>query len=89
MVRQPIDPEAIQAPEVNEEVLLLDEALSELAGTNPAWAELVKLRYFAGLTIPEAAHVLGVSPRTADSWWSGARAWLRKKIAIDLDEALA
>ena len=69
---------AAEAPA--EELLDLDEALQRFAAREPAKAELVKLRYFAGLTIPQAAEVLGISPRTADSLWSFARAWLRRKI---------
>jgi DNA-directed RNA polymerase specialized sigma24 family protein len=47
---------------------------------DPKSAELVKLRYFAGLTIPQAAEILGVSRRKADFLWSFARAWLRREI---------
>jgi RNA polymerase sigma factor (TIGR02999 family) len=54
----------------------LDEALSRLALEQPKLAELVQLRHFGGLTLSECAQVLGVSPRTADTWWSYARAWL-------------
>jgi RNA polymerase sigma factor (TIGR02999 family) len=54
----------------------LDEALSRLAGEQPKLAELVQLRHFGGLTLAQAAEVLGVSPRTADTWWAYARAWL-------------
>jgi DNA-directed RNA polymerase specialized sigma24 family protein len=46
----------------------------------PKVAELVKLRYFAGLTIKQAAEILGVSPRTADQHWAYAKAWLREEI---------
>ena len=62
------------------ELLALDEALDRLAAADPQAAELVKLRYFAGLTIPEAAAALGISPRTADRLWAYARAWLRAAI---------
>ena len=54
----------------------LDEALGRLATVQPLVAELVQLRYFSGLTVPEAAEALGVAPRTADAWWAYARAWL-------------
>ena len=57
-------------------LLALDEALNRLATIEPRAAEVVKLRYFAGLTVTEAAAVLGISPRTADSDWVYARAWL-------------
>jgi RNA polymerase sigma factor (TIGR02999 family) len=70
-----LDPIAVAEPEVAEDLLALDEALTSLAATEPQVAELVKLRYFAGLTIPQAAAQLQISPRTADAWWSYARAW--------------
>lgn len=57
-------------------LLELDDALNSLAGTNPPAAELVKLRYFAGLTLPEAAVILGLSTRSASRLWTFARAWL-------------
>jgi DNA-directed RNA polymerase specialized sigma24 family protein len=47
---------------------------------DPESVELVKLRYFAGLTIPQAAEAMGISPRKADFLWSFARAWLRREI---------
>jgi RNA polymerase sigma factor (TIGR02999 family) len=68
------------APEESERLLALDEALTKLAGRDPKVAELVKLRYFAGLTIKQAAEILGVSPRTADHYWAYAKAWLREEI---------
>ncbi len=60
----------------DEDLLQLDDALSSLARTNPQAAELVKLRYFAGLTLPEAAALLGLSTRSAARVWAFARAWL-------------
>ncbi len=71
-----LDLERIAEPELAEEVLALDEALTILAKEEPKIAELVKLRYFAGLTIKEAASALGIAPRTADVHWAYARAWL-------------
>ena len=65
---------------VDDELLDLDEALSELAATDPRAAELVKLRVFAGATIEEAAEFLGVSPRTAKRTWTYARAWLGRRL---------
>ena len=59
-----------------EDMLALDEALTKLAGQEPRKAELVKLRFFAGLTIPEAAKMLGISTATAERYWSYARVWL-------------
>jgi len=60
----------------NDTLSALDEALSQLAVKHPQLAELVQLRYFGGHTLAECAEVLGVSARTADTWWSFARAWL-------------
>ena len=74
--RSDLDPSCIAAPQVSDDLLALDEALDKLTACEPQVAELVKLRYFAGLTIPQAAKLLGISPRTADSWWAYARAWL-------------
>ncbi|WP_406697094.1 sigma-70 family RNA polymerase sigma factor [Singulisphaera sp. Ch08] len=59
-----------------EDLLDLDEALAKLAREDPAKAEVVKLRYFAGLTVVEAARVLGISRATADRHWHYARVWL-------------
>src|SRR5262249_34093077 len=75
--RQPLDPDGIAAPEVADDLLALDEALTRLAETEPRVAELVKLRYFTGLTVPQAAAQLQISPRTADAWWSYAKAWFQ------------
>ena len=63
-----------------DDLIALDEALSRLEATDPRAAELVKLRYFAGLTIPEAAQALQVSPRTADDIWAYARSWLYQEL---------
>jgi RNA polymerase sigma factor (TIGR02999 family) len=78
--REELAPSEIAAPEVADDLLSLDEALERLVHHDPQSAELVKLRYFAGLTIPQAAEILGVSPRKADFIWSFARAWLRREI---------
>jgi len=67
--------------EPDSEILTVHEALDRLAEVEPNVAQLVVLRYFGGLTIPEAAQSLSISPRTADAWWAYARAWL----AADLD----
>lgn len=64
----------------SDDLLALDEALSELARENPERAELVKLRYFAGLTAEQAADALGISRATAARRWTYARAWLFEKI---------
>jgi RNA polymerase sigma factor (TIGR02999 family) len=54
----------------------IDEALTRLSIEHPQQAELVQLRYFGGLTLDQCAEALGVSARTADTWWAYARAWL-------------
>ena len=63
------------------DLLALNEALDKLAVEDPVAAELVKLRYFGGLTLPEVANVLTLSPRGADRLWAYARAWLRRELA--------
>jgi RNA polymerase sigma factor (TIGR02999 family) len=60
----------------DDELLAVDDALETLAREHPRCAELVKLRFYAGLTLEEAATVLGVTRRTADRYWAFARAWL-------------
>jgi RNA polymerase sigma factor (TIGR02999 family) len=78
--RVELDPSAIIAPEVNQDLIALDQALDRLATEDPLSVQVVKLRYFAGLTIPQVAEMLGISPRKADYLWSFARAWLRREI---------
>jgi RNA polymerase sigma factor (TIGR02999 family) len=68
-------------PPASEDLLALNEALDRLAVEDPNAARLVSLRYFAGLSMAEAASALGVSLRTAERNWSYARAWLHKEIA--------
>ena len=70
----------IAAPGSDEELLEVHEALDRFAQIDPTKAEWVKLRYFVGLTIPEAAQVLGISEPTAKRWWAYARAWLYREI---------
>jgi RNA polymerase sigma factor (TIGR02999 family) len=69
------------APETDDDLLALDEALKKLVEKDPVKAELVQLRIFAGLTLAEAAEILGLSASTADRYWAYARAWLRVEIA--------
>jgi RNA polymerase sigma factor (TIGR02999 family) len=64
------------ADESGEDLLALDEALTKLAAEEPARAELVKLRFFAGLTMPEIAEVMQISLATAERYWTYARTWL-------------
>ncbi len=78
--RVELDQLEIATLDVSDDLLALDEALTQFALVDLKAAELVKLRYFTGLTIKQAAEVLGVSPRTADSLWAFARAWLLQKI---------
>ncbi|MHB8524021.1 MAG: ECF-type sigma factor [Limisphaerales bacterium] len=66
------------------EILAVHEALDALAVEDHLAAEVVKLRYFVGLTIPEVAEALGLAPRTADRHWAFARAWLKGAIRHDL-----
>jgi RNA polymerase sigma factor (TIGR02999 family) len=65
------------------DLVALDEALSRLAETEPAKVELVKLRFFAGLTMPEAAAVLDISLATAERYWTFAKSWLYAELAGD------
>ena len=74
--RLDLDDFAGATSERSDDVLAIDEALAGLAAADPQAEKLVKLRYFAGLTIPQAAEVLGVSARSADYLWAYARAWL-------------
>src|SRR5436305_2113640 len=76
--RQPL--EGLAAPESDDELLAVDEALQKLSAKEPEKARLVELRYFAGLTGEQAADVLRISPTTADRHWAYARAWLGAQI---------
>jgi RNA polymerase sigma factor (TIGR02999 family) len=78
--RREIDDDVLAAAEPREDLLALDEALNKLAATNRPAADLVQLRYFAGLTLPEAAEAMDMAPRTAGRLWAYARAWLRREI---------
>ena len=63
-----------------DELIALNEALDKLSKKDKNKADLVKLRYFAGLTADQAANILGISPTTADRYWAYARSWLRFEI---------
>ena len=78
--RVPLENLEIAAPAKEEILLELDEALGELAKVSPERAELVKLRFFAGLEEKEIAEMLGISERSVQRQWSYARAWLFAKI---------
>jgi RNA polymerase sigma factor (TIGR02999 family) len=69
----------------DERLLAVDEALEQFAAINPREADLVKLRYFAGMTFEEAASVLGIAVPTAKEWWAYARAWLAVALRASLD----
>jgi RNA polymerase sigma factor (TIGR02999 family) len=81
---QQIEP-AVISPDAD--LLALDEALHRLEALDRKKAELVKLRYFAGLTIPQAAKALGISVTTANRYWAYARAWLHEELHSDRDDA--
>jgi RNA polymerase sigma factor (TIGR02999 family) len=72
---------AVPLPVPSDELLAIDEALAKFEAANPQAARLVKMRYFAGLTIPETAKHMGISPRKANQIWAYARAWLATEIA--------
>ena len=71
----------ITSPAPDDQLLALNEALDRFAALEPQQAELVKLRYFVGLKIEEAAEVLGISKATANRWWAYAKAWLFNEIS--------
>jgi RNA polymerase sigma factor (TIGR02999 family) len=72
----------IASPAPNDQLLALNEALDRFATLEPQQAELIKLRYFVGLKIEEAAEVLGISKATAKRWWTYAKAWLFNEINV-------
>jgi RNA polymerase sigma factor (TIGR02999 family) len=74
--RVELESDQLAALPPNEDIEALDEALTRLAVKHPHLAELVQLRHFGGHTLAECAELLGVSARTADTWWAFARAWL-------------
>ena len=83
--RQRVDLEAVATvgDSPRGDILALDEALARLSDVDKTSAEVVKLKYFAGLTIPEIAPLLGISPRTADRRWAYARAWLHRELCSE------
>jgi RNA polymerase sigma factor (TIGR02999 family) len=78
--RQDLDEVQPAAPEPHEDLLALDQALNKLATKDSLKAQLVQLRYFAGLTVEEAARTLGISCKTAERYWTYAKAWLHREI---------
>jgi RNA polymerase sigma factor (TIGR02999 family) len=77
--------EVAVTPDDDDQILHLDEALDRLAAVRPQAAELVKLRFFSGLTAEEAAPMIGLSPRSARRLWAFARAWLRRDMERSAD----
>ncbi len=80
LTRRELEPDLAATREPREDLLALDEALDRLAAEDPLKADLVKLRYFVGLTLPDAAAALGLSERSAGRHWAYARAWLRRAV---------
>ena len=80
--KQPLEENepAVVSPVDPVDLLALDEALDRLEATSPRRARLVKLRYFAGLTLPEVAAMLGISQSTAEADWTYAKAWLKREV---------
>jgi len=81
--RADLDSESLAAGDSPFDLLELDDLLDHLVRVNSRAAELVKLRFFAGLTGDQAAAALGISPRAADSLWAYARAWLFERLPPD------
>lgn len=78
--RQPLEAIALESAQEDEDLLELNDALDRLAAADAQAAELVKLRYFAGLTMEQSAEALGISERTAYYAWDYARSWLRQDL---------
>jgi RNA polymerase sigma factor (TIGR02999 family) len=72
----------LATPDADAQLLALNEALDKLATQDPVEAELVKLRYFVGMTVDEAASLLDISPRTARNYWAHAKTWLYHEIML-------
>lgn len=75
-----LDEVYLPAPAPDDQLIAMHEALTSFAAVEPRKAELVQLRYFAGLTFEESAEVLGIAVPTAKEWWAYARAWLRVEL---------
>jgi RNA polymerase sigma factor (TIGR02999 family) len=85
--RVELDGVEVAALGADDELLAVNEALDKLAAQNQTEAEVVKLRYFVGMTLEEAAEALGISARTADNYWAHARAWLFREIKRQRQQA--
>jgi len=77
-----IDQLDLASPDADDQVLAINDALEKLAAQDPIEAQLVKLKYFVGLTVEEAASMLDIAPRTARNYWAHARAWLAHEITV-------
>src|SRR5208283_5601905 len=82
--RLDLDKIEIAADTADDDLLAVDEALERLARENKTCAELVKMRFFSGLSLADAAAALGISASTADRYWSYARAWLFEALRRDV-----
>jgi RNA polymerase sigma factor (TIGR02999 family) len=78
--RRALEHVEIAVPEPSVDIVAVHEALDRLGGMDKVKADLVKLRYFAGLSLDQAAEALGISPATADRYWAYARAWLHAEL---------
>jgi RNA polymerase sigma factor (TIGR02999 family) len=85
LVRVDVDAVEAAAPQSDERLLAVNEALQRFEAVDPAAAELVKLRCFIGLSMPEAAEALNIPLRSAERSWAYARAWLRREIGVSLE----
>jgi len=81
--RQAVEPAELAAPAPDERLLAVHDALDDLARADPQAATLVKLRFFAGMTMTEAAQALGMSVRAAHDLWTYARSWLKRQMRPD------
>ncbi len=81
--RVTLDADAPDLAASPERFLALDRALDRLEARDSEMAQVVKLRYFAGLTVPEAASALGTSPRSVNRSWTAARAWLKRELGVN------
>ena len=81
--RHPIEDQEIEAPEPSADLLAIHDALERFQAVDAMAAQIVKLRYFAGLTTRQAAEALAISTSTADRSWAYARAWLHTALSHD------
>ena len=79
--RKPLEEVSLALNEAEDDLLAIDEALGKFAEKDRVKAELVRLRFFAGCTIEQAARMLGISTATAERWWAYARAWLHQEMS--------